>query len=298
MNTESAMEIATNIPGTSMAMWSEDKKKDFAQTFEQRSKASRYLLLRTAYHVYHYSKNRKILSDKHGRYVKCDDSTIVESLYDTERGRRTHGGQDSIGGRPESELEEIAKQRAKQLLEELPPLQKALEIVQPDVARKMAKRDHLITVGQDLMAHLERNSKTIKMSEVDEKLTIGEFLAQVQELEKQRTDTIKALDKIGKEGCKIDAEISQALYAGIPGLSDAVLKVINQHTERAKVMGETCRRVGELVLFGDSDAALSLLQTFENDEAKVSDEVRTEFSGMLEKLKLARKKKALSKGGK
>jgi hypothetical protein len=283
-----------------MATWSEEKKKDFATTFENRAKSARYLLLRTAYHTFIIAQNRKFLSNKHLRLVKVEETNAPSFLYDLKKNERDYNETVLVGGRAIGELEEIAKERATKILDELPSVQKALEIISPDVAKKMAKRQQLIEEGQKLVDELEENSKPVSMSSVDQNMTVGKFLAQVKEIETFRCNIFDKLQKIGKEGNKLDAEINEALYAGIPGLSDAVINVINTTIERSKAMSETTRRVTERVVYGDSAAALEMLKHFEKDELTVSDEVKSEFAGALEKLKLLglRGKKKPGKGSK
>jgi hypothetical protein len=43
-------------------------------------------------------------------------------------------------------------------------------------------------------------------------------------------------------------------------------------------------------MFGDSKAALELLKGFEKDELDISDSIKSEFAGALEKLNVAAKK--------
>jgi hypothetical protein len=93
---------------------------------------------------------------------------------------------------------------------------------------------------------------------------------------------------MGEELQEMEIRISKALYAGIPGISDAIIKVINEHYERITALGNMCRRVSERVAFGDSAEALSLLSFFEKDEATVSDTIQAEFDAALVKLNLTK----------
>jgi uncharacterized protein (UPF0147 family) len=52
----------------------------------------------------------------------------------------------------------------------------------------------------------------------------------------------------------------------------------------------------EQILYGDSDAALEILKSFEKDEIAVPENIRAEFSKALESLKVYKKK--LGKGKK
>jgi hypothetical protein len=96
---------------------------------------------------------------------------------------------------------------------------------------------------------------------------------------------------MGQTGIELDNQINKALYLGLPGLSDAVIKVVADHLERAVAFDQTTRRVTEKVLFGDSEAAMELLKGFERDEVTVSDNIKAEFSAAMLKLGIAAGKK-------
>ena len=59
----------------------------------------------------------------------------------------------------------------------------------------------------------------------------------------------------------MDTGIRAFLYHGLPGLFDAVVKVVNDYMERATAFSALNRRVGEQVQFCDSEAALEMLAT-------------------------------------
>ena len=109
----------------------------------------------------------------------------------------------------------------------------------------------------------------------------------VKNTEKKRTGLITKINELTEEGLELDSDINKALYSGLPGLSDAVLAAICSMMERAKALSQMGRRVGEQVMFGNSEAALELLRRFESDEVKLSDDVKMELGQAMDKLKLA-----------
>jgi tripartite-type tricarboxylate transporter receptor subunit TctC len=119
----------------------------------------------------------------------------------------------------------------------------------------------------------------------------------VREREEERQKLIKRMNTLASEGRRLESEISKTLFAGLPGLSDAVVAVIRNHVEQALAFESTGRRVEEQVKFGNSTAAVELLRHFESDEVKVSDQVKAQFDEALNKLKVAAKapKKKASK---
>jgi hypothetical protein len=117
-------------------------------------------------------------------------------------------------------------------------------------------------------------------------MTISEFLKKVLDQEVARKDIIAELDKLGDQISTLEDDINKALFAGIPELAAAVLKVAKEHYERGLFFSQVSRRIEEKVLFGDSKEALELLHHFEKDEIDVSTSIKNEFGLALEKLQL------------
>ena len=176
-------------------------------------------------------------------------------------------------------------------------MKKALEVILPDVAAKMDRRDHLQVQGQAIVDQLDEICEPIYMSSMPEDTTLKEFKVAVQAKIDARNKCLKKLTIIGEEGCRLEDEINKALYHGIPGLSEAVIKVVKDHLGRARMFDQMQRRVGERVLFGDSKEALDILSKFEKDEIEVSDNIKVEFKKVVEALNLSglRRKKAVGK---
>lgn len=293
--TDSALENGTSMltlvknSQHEMAQWSETKRKDFVETFEKRSRVTRYILVKTAEFLLEGARRRRFITDKHNRELAITrssrswrDLTDVENSY--------HNGS-TVGGRSARELDTIAQERADVILKELPPLKKAVLIIQPETAKKIERRDKLLEQGQKLMDQLVELSENLELANMDQKMTIGDFREFIKEREKSRRALRHKLDEMGAEGTQLEDEISRALYSGIPGISEAVIKVINDHIEREQAFDATTRRVGERVMFGDSEAAMEILSRFEKDEVTVSEEIKSEFASALEKLKVAGQKK-------
>jgi hypothetical protein len=106
---------------------------------------------------------------------------------------------------------------------------------------------------------------------------------------------IAKLDEIGKEGQSLDSRINKFLYNGLPGLSDAVIRVVIEYIERYTGFSALNRRVAEQVKFGDSEAAMEMLRTFEKDEVKVSSDIQGQFDAALDALKVAAKRSPAKK---
>lgn len=272
--------VPTAIAGTAMAEWSDEKKADFIKTFEKRSAASRAILEMTAEAILSTASTRKFISTKHmGQVVKSD--TVAYNYYDL----------DKATGRTHQDLYKVAEEQAKTVLKGLPPLRKAVQIIDPETAKKLDQRDKLIAKGKKLRDELVELAEPIEMGEIDQNMTVGEFRKMIKDRERRQKRIINSLEEVAKEGNQLENAINKALYAGLPGLSDAVVKAVNDCYERSNALDATTRRVAEQVKFGDSTAAMSILQRFEEDEAEVSTEIKAEFQDALKKLKLAGAKK-------
>jgi hypothetical protein len=300
------------LSDTAITTWSDEKKKDFVQTFAERAKAARYILEKTSAIVLEKATNRQYISTKHiNSYTKDQvwhrdniahtlNSSISKELYDPPKnpdGRHYYGSPTTVGGRSIEQLNAIARERAEQILHELPQLKKAVAIIAPDVAKMMERRDAIVEKGNKLTEQLEELAEPLKMSELDQKMTIGQFRALGKDRNKKRKKLVDELNELGEEGSELEDAINKKLYRGLPGLSDAVIKVAVAHKEKSLALDEMNRRVSEKVQFGDSDAALELLRHFEQDEVKINDAIRAEFKEAMVKLQLAGKKaKQLGKG--
>jgi hypothetical protein len=67
-------------------------------------------------------------------------------------------------------------------------------------------------------------------------------------------------------------------------LTEAVEEVIQLHLDKATMFEQTVRRVEERVMFGDSEAAMSIMTSFEKDELEVDDNIKNVFTEALKKL--------------
>lgn len=283
--------LAKVSEGSAIAAWTDGKKQDFVDLFNRRSKAAQYILQRTATIITEKALQYHFIGARTYNELVQQDKT--RNLFD--RGSTGHRSYEHVGGRPVTDLNRIARERAELILDELPPIKKAVQIIDPDTAGKMDERDRLIGKLKVLKRKLEDMPITIVLAEVDQAMSIGAFRKEVKALEKQRKGLVTQMCDIGGKGQELDSLINKKLYKGLPGLSDAVKKVALQHIERATALDSTTRRVEEKVKFGDDTGAVELLRGFERDEVTVSDSIQAEFKHALGTLKLEgskRKKKA------
>lgn len=284
---------ATNLMAlagaSEMAQWSDDKKKAFCATFAERAKAARYVHEATGRAIQDLAQKRRFISqihiDKMGRKrreaVQFDDPHAYNHY--------------TIGGRAVQQLNEIAEARAKATLEALPPIRAAVLVISPEVGAWM---DRIVAIDKELQPlkeQLGEVAQAISMQEEADRaptLTVVEFLAMVKARDQQRKRLVAQVNDLSEERGQTDVRVAKALYAGLPGLTDAVVRVIEQYWERSTALDQTTRRVTEQVLFGDSEAALQLLRHFEQDEVTVSADVKREFDEALQQLKVAVQKGA------
>lgn len=281
--------------------WSEERQNDFCRTFKNRVEASRYILLKTAQLMWEKAERLRFISAKHYRDITKGfeipryDSGGSSAINHLLRGfvvnhKVVYHDSVTVGDRTISSLDLVAQERAKGILSNLPPLSKAVAIIDAETAKKIDRKTQLEKDAERLNQELDEVCGVISMGDVDQTMTIGAFRQMVLEREAKRVKLMDRQAKIGEEGRKLEEEIAKKLYAGLPGLSEAVVSVIRNHIEQSYALETTGRRVEEQVKFGNSEAAVEILRSFEKDEVKVSEEVGRSFREALEKLKVATKK--------
>lgn len=287
-------------PGTDMvraveengaiATWSDHRRDDFCATFADRVRVSRYILESVAECVRDEALRRRFIGEKNLKSIKATASHVSHLCDPRQNVERWHGDpldRSKCAGRPIEQLREIAAERAKAILDNLPTLSTAVQIINPELAKKIDRRDALTKKGQELTDQLLEASESIVMSELDQAMTVGAFLEMVRQRDKLRAKIHTELQEVSEEGRSLEIAIAKALYSGLPGLSDAVIKVINDHYARSTALDEITRRVTEQVKFGNSPEALEMLRRFEGDEVSVPDSIKEQFKAALEALKLS-----------
>lgn len=270
----STTDLIKQLETDSMAEWSDNRRKDFTNIFDKRTKVSQFLLLETARIIAQKAASRNFISEKHLNKI------------DFRNYRNNYHIQNSIGDRSVDDLVKIAEDKAKEILKNLPPLKKAISIIDPETSQMIIDKEKFEAKGQKYLDRLTEVSGDLDLSDLDQGTTLRELKIIVKKREKLRRVLVDNLNELGEELSVLDKTISKRLYAGIPGLTDAVIHTIVSCRDKATAMGEVSRRVEEKVMFGDSTAAMEILQSFENDEAEVSEEIRAEFKIAMKKLKL------------
>ena len=277
-------ETVNHFRDTAISTWSESKRKEFTGVFEKRVDAAVYILEITAYSILRSAYRRKFISKKHLHELNIDDDDIRDSYNP----RRHHGGK--IGDRKVEELNEIADQRAASIIQELPPLRQAVQVIDPDTAAKIERKEKLLKEGKVLAEKFDEMCEIVTLEDLDSKMTLQELKKFIKDRDRKLRDMIARLNEIGREGSTLEDAINKKLYRGLPGLTEAVLDVVRSHFDRAKAMGELARRIGEQVQFGDSDQAMALLKSFEADEIILPEAIKSKISAAVASLKLSRRK--------
>lgn len=265
----------------SMSLWSDEKRKDYVKLFKERSGRSYRLYWLTAWEILNETYRKGYLS-------YAQNQKAYEELN---RENRTHGYANA-------EDTALAKDRAKEILQKLPSLNKVMAILDPDTSKLMDERDEVLAKGQELADKLQEYPEEIKLSEVEQDMTIGQFRAYVKKLDSEKKQLVEEMDELGKRGQDLEKQIGKALLKGIPGLSQEILDVITELVNKAKALQVITNRVEEQVLYGDCENAMEMLRHFHKDEAKIEGEIKEKFLNSLEKLQLLHVKKKAPKKGK
>lgn len=265
-----ALETVTN--NAEMAAWSERKREQFIQTYSQRTHAAIAITLMTAGEFRQKATNNHFISQRHLR--RLDDKYTTTDPWESI----------NHSGRSREELREVAKERAKEIAQSLPPIKKAVQLIDADTAAKMTESEKLRKKAQKAADALADLPTKIDMNDHKE-MTVGEFLNNVKSLAKQKRKLVEVMDEAGREAHRIDTQVNKKLYAGLPGITEACVAVLAEHYDRARGLRQLLRRVEEQIRFGDSEAAVALLSGFEKDEAAVSAETGNKIKAAMDILK-------------
>lgn len=274
-----------------MEKWSDEKKNNFCEVFESRTRVSAWILCVTAEKLLATAERRQFVSAKAAQKTraKYDTTNKTVNSYAVAAYARTYPQSWLIGGRPAEELSAIAATRADEIFKNLPPLRQAVAIIKPEVAKKMDELERKKTKAKKLSEELDqpRFNTEIKLSDVDQNMTIRTFRKMMKDMVADRKALANKLNAALTEASELDDEIAKDLYGGIPELQEAILEVVAHHYERASAMGGMSRRVQEHVKFGDSKAAVEMVKQFEADELAVSPNIKAEFDAALARLQLS-----------
>lgn len=288
--------LMTSESAAAMVLWTDDKKKDYVKLFKQRANASMYILRHTAQRIAYNAREKQFLGiPRYNKLVEeCDnfvgeDTPVARDAY---RAPVTPDLWRDTYDRSQTDMDAIVKDRATSLLKNLPSLNAAMLILDPETHAKMLRRDELREKGQEITDKFTEVSVDIRLSDMDQNMTIGDFRAHMKSIEAKRRALLEELEEIGKEGQTLERHINKALFKGLPGIGEEIESVVKELYQQSKDMGTTSRSVENTVLYGDCEAALAILESFKNDETKISTNIGLRFQNGLEllKLKLAGKK--------
>lgn len=269
-----------------ISLWSEQKKDEFVKLFKDRARVSAAILNEMAIDVLEEATQKRYVNR---RAISSLQLTNRSDQFDPMPGGYSHYRTNTIGGRPSDEIFGIAKKRAKKILSELPALRDAVNVIDPDTAAKLDEADKFKSQLESLHKRLSDLSEPIKMSELDQSMTIGAFRKHVKDVEDERGRITLEVKRLGREHNELEAVVAKKLYSGVPGLSEAIIATIKSLLERVTALDVMSRRVEEQVKFGDSKAALKLLSHFEKDEVDVSASTHQQIKDAVAKLGLSKK---------
>lgn len=293
-----AGEFLSRVSAAEMVAWSDDKKGEFCSTFEARVRASRTIIRMTALRVLETAESRRFISQRHLRKYRSSRDHGLNNAFGTYHlmdARGHNGYANTVGGRSIESLADIAQARAKEILDQLPALATVVSVIDPATSAKIRRKEKLQEDCTALAEEIAEVCQPISMSEMAEespKMTLVQFLQLVNDREEKRQSIEKKLLKYVTEGKMLEEVIAKALYKGIPGLSEAIIQAVDDLMAQDDSLDIMSRRVTEKVKFGDSDAALGILQHFEADEVQVKSEIKDKFQKAIDSLNLPKAKRA------
>lgn len=261
---EPTQEVVSQVTQDAMQSWSDERRRDFVKLYRDRANRSIGISSRTVDRLIERGQRSGILG-----HLSREQQAKV-------RFRSSWN--------PSSDDYQIAEERAETIFNELPPMRKAVEVISAETAQWMDERDKIVAQCKKLMADFNAKSQPVVLSQVNQKMTVGELRSMVEGVEKERRKVIAKLNELGAEGAALESKIQKSLFRGVPGLREALLAACTAEKERADALAKLVIKIEEKVMFGDSDAAMALLQSFEKDESKLQDNVKARMREAMEKI--------------
>ena len=270
----------TSLLGTEqMADWDTARRQAFVSTLHARAVNNATVLQLTAQKILSAAHSRRFISNAQ---FCAENNPRANSTYGlSEEQRRTH-----------EELDNLAEERAQDIINQLPSLKDALRVMAPELLAPMAQKERLTEAAENLYRKLDELSQPIDIADMDQAMTLGAFQAHLTSVDKARKQLVAKLDETAEKVVAIERQIAKALVRGVPEISTAILEAAKAQTDRATQLGVLSRRMGEQVMFGDSTLAMNVLKQFEADERELSTEFKSMFASALTRLKLTTPKKA------
>lgn len=278
-----ALAMQLQSAGAGLVLWSEDKKKEFCLLFKDRSVCAAEILQMSTRLIVEEASRRSFINSRVA-------ATLIEKLEEARDGRQVHNL-----SRPHTDLQRVATERASTVIKELPSKFEAWSVLQPEVAEKLKRISAIEAEMRKLSSAFEELPDEIRISDMPGTMTLGEFTKHVNDVRDKRDNILRKLNKLATEGNELNRQVDKALYSGNKELSDAVRKLVTANIEKLVSLAVTTRRVEERVLYGDNEAALQMLQTFEKDELAISQNTVGEFMGVLNNLGIGKAKRKLAR---
>lgn len=292
---DASTELMSRMDTADIALWSDVKKDEFCNLLDGRVRASQFIIRSTVNILLKTAEERHFISQKHLRKFQSNPRSYHSHHVCSTSDLNDKGSYHHVGDRSVNTLNEIAHERASGILRDLPPLAKVVEVIDTETSSRIRRKEKLIADCEVLREELAEVCSSISMKAMAEEkpdTTLVQFLAYVEERNEKRLSLVKKLNKNIEEGKRLEEAIAKALYRGLPGLSEAIVEVADNLIAQDKSLDNMSRRITEKVKFGDSEAALEILQHFEQDEAEVKTEVRAKFDAAIASLKIPKPKRS------
>jgi len=282
--------------------WSDVRRTKFCETLKGRSNFARAVLATVAETFWHEAKERFFVPSN-ASYVSFPVAGVSCDL-EWRNGKcvgvhlNGHGSRsNSYDGRTGQEVADVASERTMELINELPEALAVVQVIKPATAHKMEeleKKEKLLTQRRDRLNEISGDTE-LDDDFIDEhgQMTLKDFRLHVRKINAEKKKLVRESGVLGKQVDRLRRDINRSLYRGVPTLEKAARKVVEEMRQECVALGQMERRVSEHVMFGDSEAAVKVLQRFEKDEVELAPEAHNLLATALDRLK---KIKSLPKG--
>jgi hypothetical protein len=269
-------ELSTSIGKEAMTTWTDKRRDDFVNTFNERVAASKSITATTNHRLWLWASERHLVSraDAGPRYTPFSCHT---------------------SSRSDQEIEKIAKARLEEIIKDIPGTRQLISIIDKETGKLMDKRDLIQKQIQGLTVQLEEISQDIDIEDIDQNMSVGTFRKMVTDRVKKHDQLSRTFARLAKEGHELTVTIDKKLYKGLPGIRETINTIVKNQDDRVEGLNQMLRRVTEQVKFGDSVTAMKMLETFEKDEIHISEEWTNKLRLAVDNLRKPQAKKIATK---
>lgn len=264
--------------------WTDEKKKEYVKLLELRIDDTNFIIKGICNKIFKVASERYFIGNKSSvaiqeLFPKTNISRNSSNNYNKSEREYSHLTSLTI-----DELDKIIDERANSIIQELPSSISVVRVILPETAKEMDKLSELNKIRKSKEEDLAEIPVCLDIDDFPDSMTIKEFKREVKNNMIKKRDLLTELNEIYGKIKKLQESIDKALYKGIPELEKAVFSTIKDLFEQSTAYGQLYRRLEERVRFGDSEAAISILNEFKDNEVNINENTKERIAIAVQKI--------------